>query len=375
MVHKKSEYRLQFHLLPKELRKQIWQDNVKFREGRRSVNQADHYWSYQLTDEKCDCDNDDDEDDGAVLPPHKLKHKALLARYESEKSARKGPQAVSRASSPVCKPRNEERQEQPSSSVSRPKNSEMQQQQQQRQVVLRDTECDLPSARERAVQTPDWSAEEYRKSDNSARELQNRMQSLKLSPAPSRREYHPFPSSRWSERPLPATAEGPRSRPTSALSYRHDPRSIGRRPHSRCSEDSSRHISPSRFSSLSRTSRKSFYEEKKKTPFAYYGWNEGDTDIGGKKTYNISAPRKEVHPHALLALQQRKEDIKKFLAHEADKLREAQSSRTSMNSSAIWMSEYQQNYNSSSQKHEHTEKIVRPASASILKKPVCWRYS
>jgi len=31
MVHKKTEYRLQFQLLAKDLRKQIWQDNIQFR--------------------------------------------------------------------------------------------------------------------------------------------------------------------------------------------------------------------------------------------------------------------------------------------------------------------------------------------------------
>jgi hypothetical protein len=31
MVHKKTEYRLQFHLLAKDLRKQIWQENIKAR--------------------------------------------------------------------------------------------------------------------------------------------------------------------------------------------------------------------------------------------------------------------------------------------------------------------------------------------------------
>ena len=31
MVHKKTEYRLQFQLLANDLRKQIWQDNIQFR--------------------------------------------------------------------------------------------------------------------------------------------------------------------------------------------------------------------------------------------------------------------------------------------------------------------------------------------------------
>lgn len=82
MVHKKSEYRLQYHLLPKELRKQIWQDNISLRLSRKSLNQAHHYWEFQVCDDECDCDDNESEgEDEGPQPPHRLKHKSLLARY------------------------------------------------------------------------------------------------------------------------------------------------------------------------------------------------------------------------------------------------------------------------------------------------------
>lgn len=82
MVHKKSEYRLQYNLLPKELRKQIWQDNITLRLSRRSSNQAHHYWEFQVCDDECDCDDSESEDeDEGPQPPNRLKHKSLLAQY------------------------------------------------------------------------------------------------------------------------------------------------------------------------------------------------------------------------------------------------------------------------------------------------------
>jgi len=45
--------------------------HFSWRESHRSLNQAHHYWSYQLTDEKCECENGEEDEDGAALPPHK----------------------------------------------------------------------------------------------------------------------------------------------------------------------------------------------------------------------------------------------------------------------------------------------------------------
>lgn len=44
---------------------------------------------------------------------------------------------------------------------------------------------------------------------------------------------------------------------------------------------------------LTRTTRKAYFEQKK-SPFAFFGWNESDRNIGQKKTYNVYAPESEV---------------------------------------------------------------------------------
>ncbi|KAJ1529540.1 hypothetical protein ONE63_006312 [Megalurothrips usitatus] len=58
MVHKKSEYELQFKKLTNEIRAQIWKDNFLFRESQKRMNLSDHYWRYQLIDDVCDCDDE-----------------------------------------------------------------------------------------------------------------------------------------------------------------------------------------------------------------------------------------------------------------------------------------------------------------------------
>ena len=51
--------------------------------------------------------------------------------------------------------------------------------------------------------------------------------------------------------------------------------------------------SPSRTSHLTKTSKKAYFEGRK-SPFASFGWNDSDRDIGQKKTYNVCAPENQV---------------------------------------------------------------------------------
>lgn len=57
MVHKKSEYRLQFHRLSDDVRAEIWRNNFLFRESQKRMNLSDHYWRYQLIDDSCECED------------------------------------------------------------------------------------------------------------------------------------------------------------------------------------------------------------------------------------------------------------------------------------------------------------------------------
>jgi hypothetical protein len=57
--------------------------------------------------------------------------------------------------------------------------------------------------------------------------------------------------------------------------------------------ESSIQPSLSRTSGLTRTTRKAYFEQKK-SPFAFFGWNDSNRNIGQKKTYNVYAPESEV---------------------------------------------------------------------------------
>ncbi|KAG8223208.1 hypothetical protein J437_LFUL003559 [Ladona fulva] len=56
MVHRNTEYKIKFYFPNEELSKKIWLDNIKFRESRRAMNLADHYWDFQISSETCDCE-------------------------------------------------------------------------------------------------------------------------------------------------------------------------------------------------------------------------------------------------------------------------------------------------------------------------------
>jgi hypothetical protein len=59
-------------------------------------------------------------------------------------------------------------------------------------------------------------------------------------------------------------------------------------------------------SGLTRTTRKAYFDQKR-SPFAFFGWNESDRNIGQKKTYNVYAPESEVRlvKISFVAIQQR----------------------------------------------------------------------
>jgi len=128
----------------------------------------------------------------------------------------------------------------------------------------------------------------FRLKNESSNEIQNLSQSLSTVPKPA--EEHTIKDQQ--KRVVPSqrsfTIENPRSqhrvnnkaeRHGTSTSLRHSETSI--------------QPSLSRKSGLTRTTRKSYFEQKK-SPFAFFGWNESDRNIGQKKTYNVHAPESEV---------------------------------------------------------------------------------
>ncbi|XP_039284345.1 centriole, cilia and spindle-associated protein isoform X2 [Nilaparvata lugens] len=233
MVHKKSEYRLQYHLIPEDIRKKIWTDNVTLRDSRKLSNQADHYWEYQLTDDNCVCDGEDEVDSGPP-PPHK------------------------RAS---C--------------------DEM-------QDVMKNMST---------LTLPEVSTSEGGRSSVNGRPR---------TPAPPATASSPHPSSQ---------------RPSSALRQR------------------SRTPGPARLC-------KKLMVEGRKTHFVPYGWNDRQTDIGQKKTFNVLAPEKEVHHHpAVESSRRKKAELEKFIREDMAKQKYRLKTPYPLgNASSIWTSEYKEQF-------------------------------
>ncbi|GLH11198.1 Uncharacterized protein GBIM_16028 [Gryllus bimaculatus] len=340
MVHKKSEYRLQFHSLTQDLRKQIWQENIRFREFQRSVNQAHHYWSYQITDEPCVCDDGTEECKNRIQD---FTAPVILDSLEKSSDIQGNVQE---------------------SCLSKKKSGT------QRQVRLMDPETDEILAHEVAVQTPDWTPEEKASSPEDPPELHHLMKNLRTS-SPEYKDTKK--ESAGPQRPnVMISTKSPESVSTmmqSAMgSSSEDRLKFTERPASCCSPEYNRRDFPSRFSSLSKTSRKYFFEEKK-MPFVSYGWNDADKNIGEKKTYNVSAPESQVHSPALRAQKRRREDIEKYLRRELDLSKRISQTKSPVNLSSIWMSEYQEKF---SQGAKSFGKICRPMSAPLYY-PLGWR--
>jgi len=128
----------------------------------------------------------------------------------------------------------------------------------------------------------------FRLKNESSNEIQNPSQSLCTVPKPQ--EEHTIKDQQ--KRVVPSqrsiTIEDPRSQ-----------RRVNNKAERRGTSTSLRHSETSIQPSLSqkygltRTTRKTYFEQKK-SPFAFFGWNESDTNIGQKKTYNVYAPESEV---------------------------------------------------------------------------------
>ncbi|KAJ4432886.1 hypothetical protein ANN_21525 [Periplaneta americana] len=255
----------------------------------------------QLTDERCECENDEEEDE-AVLPPHnkgdaklqvkggtkppeqksieaetsrvkvvsnislvhRLKHKILLAQYENTES-QKDTQRVLKQD--IFSP------------------TEVQERAKQQ------VQKDARDARDMAVQTPDWESQEKRLKDEPSNKTGHIVQNL------NKKYSESIKGQKLKDQQtavVPVTAK----HQNASLQKSNTQTTVKKMEH-RCGTSCGHHAearvqpSSSRTSALTRTNRKAYFEEKK-TPFASFGWNDSERNIGQKKTYNVSAPENEV---------------------------------------------------------------------------------
>jgi hypothetical protein len=121
-----------------------------------------------------------------------------------------------------------------------------------------------------------------------SREIQNLGRSLSTVPAPA--EAHTIQEQQ--KRVVPSQRSITLEDPHSQHKISKKAEQCGT-PTSHRHSESSKQRSLSRTSGLTRTTRRAYFEQKK-SPFAFFGWNDSDRNIGQKKTYNVYAPENEV---------------------------------------------------------------------------------
>ena len=128
----------------------------------------------------------------------------------------------------------------------------------------------------------------FRLKNESSNEIQNLSQSVSTVPKPAEERTIKDQQKRVVPSHRSITIEDPRSqhrvnnkaeRCVTSTSLRHS--------------ETNKQPNLSRKFGLSRTTRKAYFEQKK-SPFAFFGWNESHRNIGQKKTYNVYAPESEV---------------------------------------------------------------------------------
>ncbi|KAK3918088.1 Centriole, cilia and spindle-associated protein [Frankliniella fusca] len=304
MVHKKSEYGLQFLRLSNELRAQIWQENVKFREAQKRLNLSDHYWRYQLIDDTCDCDEDSNAPDESIRSDVKSIPRKSENLFKS--SEEKGVQTTDIEKVTRCKDENTVTQE---PSVTLDPNM---------MNISEETTCAKP-ANSSHNSSPSKHSSVKRKSD-----LLKKSLNLK-----------------------------------DILCYQQNDN------YSQIADDVS--LRRSVYSRLNRSptrnALKSYHSEERGAPvFASFGWNDTEKDVGDQKTYNIRAPAGQVQPSALLASANRLKELESHLNMEWKRRQQERQlhHQGPVNLSGIWMTEYQENFSKGQREPLIRKTFARP---------------
>jgi hypothetical protein len=135
--------------------------------------------------------------------------------------------------------------------------------------------------------------------NESSNEIENMSQSLSTVPKPA--EEHTIKDQQ--KRVVPSQRSIKREDPRSQHRVNNKAERSGISTSLRHSETSIQPILSRKFG-LTKTTRKAYFEQKK-SPFAFFGWNESDRNIGQKKTYNVYAPESEVRLVRISFVQQR----------------------------------------------------------------------
>lgn len=86
MVHRKSEYRLNYKWLPSNVCRDGRLTSADYRIQRRRSDFSHHSWGWQL--DRCDCEEDDECDRYLPLPPNRQKHNQLIEQWRKGEMTR-----------------------------------------------------------------------------------------------------------------------------------------------------------------------------------------------------------------------------------------------------------------------------------------------
>ncbi|KAE8737970.1 hypothetical protein FOCC_FOCC016563 [Frankliniella occidentalis] len=299
MVHKKSEYGLQFLKLSNDLRAQIWRENVRFREAQKRMHLSDHYWRYQLIDDQCDCDEDSN------VPEESIRSNETSTLCKTEKFSKlfedKGLQTIETTK------------------------------------VIDNQLLNEKESKVKHNPLPKVSEETAGSSESNASKTATSMQNNTFSTEHLNRN-----DNNGTSRGSFNTKEILDSRSTDdAVSRKAVHSHLNRSP--------------------TRNALKNYHSGEKSVPvFAAFGWNDSDKNVGGQKTYNVRAPVGQVHTSALLASGNRLKELESHLAMALKKRQQERSHHHQgpVNLSGIWMTEYQENFSKGQR-----EPLVRNAFA------------
>lgn len=346
MVHRKSEYRLNYKWLPSELCRDIRLSTADFRVERKKSDLA-HFWSWDINGVeadggKCECEDEDEAEKYLPVPRMKQKHDHLLEQYQ--KSQFTSPRRNIPLHSPY-KPASP-----PALAYESMKSHDLAQNAETHTPtwVLEDATRRMPTPRDVEPTAnnyiPEVNPVTHQPMDDQLNTTR-RKYSATYEDRPIQRSYNtgagvttsyavPGPlfhrvQSAGTRRPILRSSLQPAIRPSSAIAYTSN-------------------------TPQNRSRSKKMDIQSSKPPFVSYGWNDNCNTIGDQKTFNVKATKsREVYPSALKAYKRKEADVKRQIVAEQQRnlLSKYETFRCPghpVNPSSIWMTEYRRNYNNAS---------------------------
>ncbi|KAL0269114.1 UNVERIFIED_CONTAM: hypothetical protein PYX00_006949 [Menopon gallinae] len=334
MVCKKSLYCLKNGPCANyQIRKQIWEDNIRFRESLRNINQSDHYWSFQISN------NDYSDFDEPSF--HRKKNKSFW-KYRNCYDCASVTHDFTPNNSCTCnlKPGDLRRYSKQDESLELKDDTP-----ETKALLIKPSKQiqtqppSIPNQRLSSCTTKNVSelCHKYRNSLSSAQlqpstKVKFSSQSTLVQPKRSF-DIRKFPSMEVISKLKDADKDNAGENKLNTTIKQLSNVKLGRKKEIKL---------PPWLSGtpLSRTTRKMLLKDKQ-VPFTSFGCNNSNDVVGSKRTHNVFASTKEIFPNALSAKQQREEMIARSIKNERlfrNSLLQ-DNSKKMINHSSLWATE------------------------------------